>query len=285
MRDSLHANILKNKPDQWVIPYLYRSGDTALARQMAKNIVQSSVYDTAHPEQGRRWKHFDHNSMLINLYIDIFEEVLHDTALADQVRQRIRYLATTTHWDDMHRARLVARHLLPAGQPDLSSLGDYGQTLQQKSEPLITLSREIINTSAKADTASTIGELTIKLTLTLSRPMDRLYLRAPMAACFASHSQVSVVATTAENRNWIEVKSLDANLGSVAASPTDPVNCLDIYIEELPAGTHTLMYTVVTDRHGRFHLPAATVQCLAVSPANLGNPLLRAATTEMSITM
>ena len=91
MRDSLHANILKHKPDQWVIPYLYRSGDTALARQMAKNIVQSSVYDTAHPEQGRRWKHFDHNSMLINLYIDIFEEVLHDTALADQVRQRIRY--------------------------------------------------------------------------------------------------------------------------------------------------------------------------------------------------
>ena len=45
------------------------------------------------------------------------------------------------------------------------------------------------------------------------------------------------------------------------------------------------MYTVVTDRHGRFHLPAATVQCLAVSPADLGNPLLRAATTEMSITM
>ncbi|MBQ5974732.1 MAG: hypothetical protein IJL48_03380 [Bacteroidales bacterium] len=285
MRDSLHANILKNKPDQWVIPYLYRSGDTALALQMAKNIVQSSVYDSAHPEQGRRWKHFDHNSMLINLYIDIFEEVLHDTALADQVRQRIRYLAPTTHWDDMHRARLVARHLLPAEQPALSSLGDFGQTLQQKSEPLITLSREIINTSAKADTASTIGELTIKLTLTLSRPMDRLYLRAPMAACFASHSEVTVVATTAENRNWIEVKSLDANLGSVAASPSEPVNCLDIYIEELPAGTHTLMYTVVTDRHGRFHLPAATVQCLAVSPADLGNPLLRAATTEMSITM
>ena len=48
---------------------------------------------------------------------------------------------------------------------------------------------------------------------------------------------------------------------------------------------NTLMYTVVTDRHGRFHLPAATVQCLAVSPADLGNPLLRAATTEMSITM
>ena len=285
MRDSLHANILKHKPDQWVIPYLYRSGDTALARQMAKNIVQSSVYDPAHPEQGRRWKHFDHNSMLINLYIDIFEEVLHDTALADQVRQRIRYLAPTTHWDDMHRARLVARQLLPAGQPDLSSLGDYDQPLQQKAEPLITLSREIINTSAKADTTSTIGELTIRLTLTLSRPMDRLYLRAPMAACFASHSEVSVVATTAENRNWIEVKSLDANLGSVAASPTDPVDCLDIYIEELPAGTHTLMYTVVTDRHGRFHLPAATVQCLAVSPADLGNPLLRAATTEMSITM
>ena len=285
MRDSLHANILKNKPDQWVIPYLYRSGDTALARQMAKNIVQSSVYDPAHPEQGRRWKHFDHNSMLINLYIDIFEEVLHDTALADQVRQRIRYLAPTTHWDDMHRARLVARQLLPAGQPTLSSLGDYDQPLQQKAEPLITLSREIINTSAKADTTSTIGELTIKLTLTLSRPMDRLYLRAPMAACFASHSQVSVVATTAENRNWIEVKSLDANLGSVAASPSEPVNCLDLYIKELPAGTHTLMYTVVTDRHGRFHLPAATVQCLAVSPTDLGNPLLRAATTETSITM
>ena len=285
MRDSLHVNILKNKPDQWVIPYLYRSGDTALARQMAKNIVQSSVYDPAHPELGRRWKHFDHNSMLINLYIDIFEEVLHDTALADQVRQRIRYLAPTTHWDDMHRARLVARQLLPAGQPTLSSLGDYDQPLQQKAEPLITLSREIINTSAKADTTSTIGELTIKLTLTLIRPMDRLYLRAPMAACFASHSQVCVVATTAENRNWIEVKSLDANLGSVAATPSEPVNCLDLYIKELPAGTHTLMYTVVTDRHGRFHLPAATVQCLAVSPADLGNPLLRAATTETTITM
>ncbi|MBR5352686.1 MAG: hypothetical protein IK126_03155 [Bacteroidales bacterium] len=285
MRDSLHANILKNKPDQWVIPYLYRSGDTALARQMAKNIVQSSVYDTAHPEQGRRWKYFDHNSLLINLYIDIFEEVLHDTALADQVRQRIRYIAPTTHWDDMHRARLVARHLLPTEQPALSSLGNPDQTPLQNAEPLITLNREIINTSDKADTTSTIGELTIKLTLTLSRPMDRLYLRAPMAACFASHSQVSVVATTAENRNWIEVKSLDANLGSVAASPSEPVNCLDIYIKELPAGTHTLMYTVVTDRQGRFHLPAATVQCLAVSPANLGNPLLRAATTETSITL
>ena len=89
----------------------------------------------------------------------------------------------------------------------------------------------------------------------------------------------------AGSRNWIEVKSLDANLGSVAASSSEPVNCLDIYIEELSAGTHTLMYTVVTDRHGHFHLPAATVQCLAVSPADLGNPLLRAATPETSITM
>lgn len=278
MRDSLHANILKKNPDSWVIPYLYHSGDTALARQMAKNIVQSSVYDPAHPEQGRCWKYFDHNSLLINLYIDIFEEVLHDTALADQVRQRIRYLAPTTHWDDMHRARLVARHLLPAVQPTLSSLGDDDQTSLQKTEPLITLSREIIDMSADSDTASTIGELAIKLTLILSRPMDRLYLRAPMAACFASHSEVSVVSSTAENKKWIEVKSLDANLGSVAASPSEPVNCLDIYIKELPTGTHTLMYTVVTDRHGRFHLPPATVQCLAVSPSDLGNPLLRAAT-------
>ena len=82
--------------------------------------------------------------MLINLYIDIFEEVLHDTAIADQVRLRIRYLAPTTHWDDMHRARLVARHLLPASQPTLSSLGNHDLTPLQKSEPLITLSREII---------------------------------------------------------------------------------------------------------------------------------------------
>ena len=115
--------------------------------------------------------------------------------------------------------------------------------------------------------------------------MDRLYLRAPMAACFASHSKVSVVATTAENRNWIEVKNLDANLGSVAASSSDPVNCIDIYIKELPAGTHTLMYTVVTDRLGRFLLPAATVQCLAVNPSDLDNPALRAATPSETLKM
>ena len=80
------------------------------------------------------------------------------------------------------------------------------------------------------------------------------------------------------NTAEISTKSIDSRLGSVATQFAGAADCLDIYIKRLPAGTHTLEYTVTTDRTGRFLLPPATVQCLAIPWNENQKGLLQAST-------
>ncbi len=271
MRDSLYANI-KRKPDQSDILLLHRHGDTALAHKLAENIVQSSVYDAQRPELGRYWIGYGITEETLLEYIDIFEKVLCDTILADQVRQRIRYLAPTKVWYGTEKARLTS-HGMVRNLDCTKELADSH----------ITLTREVRTTDNADSGDSPYGQCTIRLTVTIDRPMSHLYLRSPYAACFASHGEVRFVASSTEKLNNISVKSVDARLGSVATQFVGAPDCLDIYIKELPAGTHTLEYTVTTDRTGRFHLPPATVQCLALPWHEAKKGLLQAATEAETI--
>ena len=267
MRDSLYAVLKRNNPDSWDILTIYRQGDTALANQLAHDIVQASVYDTLHPERGRHWMFTDHSPDCLLNYIEVFEEVLHDTFLANQVRQRIRYLAPT----------------LNTGNARLAALGylNHPEYATDRREANITLSRRVIPT--KNDEASPHGHYTIQLTITLDRPMSHLYLRSPHAACFSSHGEARLISSTAGKTGYISIKELDAQIGSVATQFAGPSNCLDIYIELLPAGTHTVEYTVTADRTGRFLLPAATVQCLAAPWSEARKGVLQASTLAETI--
>ena len=268
MCDSLYAVLKRNNPDSWDILTIYRQGDTALANQLAQDIVQASVFDTLHPERGRHWMFTDHSPDCLLNYIEVFEEVLHDTLLANQVRQRIRYLAPT----------------LNTGNARLAALGylNHPEYATDRREANITLSRQIIPT--KNDEASPHGHYTIRLTITLDRPMSHLYLRSPHAACFSSHGEARLISSTAGRTDYISLKELDAQIGSVATQFAGPSNCLDIYIKLLPAGTHTVEYTVTADRTGRFHIPAATVQCLATPWGEAKKGVLQAATPAETIT-
>lgn len=282
MRDSLYANLLAKGPDRWDILLLHRCGDTAVAQRMARDILQNSHYDPTHPEAGRYWGTADHNGPQLVNYIAILEEVLHDTLSANQVRQRINYLAPTTYWSDMNRATLVSHHLLPPGQPPLNSLPPADAERVQQGQPLITLSREIVDLS-EATSAHTAGQYTVRLTLTLSRPMDHLLLRSPSAACFAHHDDAVLIATAGGHGDRDKPKTFDANLSTVDLHPAEPANCVDIYLNRLPAGTYLIEYTVGTDRSGRFLLPPATVECIAVCPKDLNDPRVHAATSPAVI--
>lgn len=271
MRDSLYANI-KQKPDQSDILLFHRHGDTALAHKLAGNIVQSSVYDAQRPELGRYWKDYDSSAETLLEYIDIFEEVLRDTTLADQVRQRVRYLAPTKVWYGTNKARLTGQGL--TRNPDCT---------KELANSHIILTREVKPT-VKADSGnSPYGQYTIRLTITLDRPMSHLYIRSPYAACFLSHGDVRFVASSTESLYNIDVELADARLGSVATQFVGAPNSLDIYIMSLPSGTHTLEYTVTADRTGRFHLPPATVQCLALPWNEAKKGLLQASTEPETI--
>jgi hypothetical protein len=232
--------------------------------------VQASVYDTLHPELGRQWIAVDNSPDCLLNYIDVFEEVLHDTLLADQVRQRIRYLAPTMIWYNTGKARLAAHGFL--GLPDYA-------TARRKAN--ITLSRQILPT--QKDESTPHGQYTIRLTITLDRPMSHLYLRSPHAACFSSHSDIRIFSASEERTLKISYKAVDTHIGSVATQFAGPSNCLDIYIERLPAGTHTVEYTVTADRTGRFHLPSATVQCLAAPWIEAKKGVLQASTPAETI--
>jgi hypothetical protein len=268
MRDSLYAVLKRNNPDSWDILTIYRQGDTALANQLAQDIVQASVFDTLHPERWRHWLLTDHSPDCLLNYIEVFEEVLHDTLLANQVRQRIRYLAPT----------------LNTGNARLAALGylNHPEYATDRREANITLSRQLIPT--KNDEASPHGHYTIRLTITLDRPMSHLYLRSPHAACFSSHGEARLTSLTAGRTDYISLKELDAQIGSVATQFAGPSNCLDIYIERLPTGTHTVEYTVTVDRTGRFHLPAATVQCLAAPWSEAKKGVLQASSPAETLT-
>ncbi len=268
MRDSLYAVLKRNNPDSWDILTIYRQGDTALALQLAQNIVQASVFDTLHPERGRHWLFTDHSPDCLLNYIEVFEEVLHDTLLANQVRQRIRYLAPT----------------LNTGNARLAALGylNHPEYATDRREANITLSRQLIPT--KNNEASPHGHYTIRLTITLDRPMSHLYLRSPHAACFSSHGEARLISSTAGRTDYISLKELDAQIGSVATQFAGPSNCLDIYIKLLPAGTHTVEYTVTADRSGSFLLPAATVQCMATPWGEAKKGVLQAAAPAETIT-
>ena len=270
MRDSLYAVLKRKSPDQWVILTIYRHGDTALARQLAQRIVQASVYDTLHSERGRQWKAVDNSPDCLLNYIAVFEEVLHDTLLAEQVRQRIRHLAPTMIWYNTGKARLAAHGFL--NHPDYASV---------RREANITLSRQLI--PIKNDENSPFGQYTIRLTITLDRPMSHLYLRSPHAACFTSHGELHIFSASEDKTKFISHKALDAQLGSVATQFAGPSNCLDIYIQHLPTGTHTVEYTVNANRAGLFHLPAASAQCLATPWSEAKKGVLQAATPAETI--
>ena len=272
MRDSLYANIRSNNPDQWDILLLNRHGDTALARKMARAIVQSSSYDSNHPEQGRRWNATDNSASALLNYIDIFEEVLHDTILADQVRQRVRYLLPTTVWNGDNRARLTSRGLIR--DPQWYKKQDPGN---------VTLTREVIPHKNLTTSNTPYGQYTIRLTVNNERPLYNLYIRSPYAACFSSHGDVNVVYSSSEKTYAISTKTVDSRLGSIATQFVGAPDCLDIFIYNLPAGIHTLEYTVTADRTGRFHLPPATIQCLALPWHEAKKGLLQAATPAETI--
>ena len=267
MRDSLFANMLK-KPEKWDIQVFYRHGDTALARKMARNIVQSSAYDPNHPERGRHWKDIGNSATAQLDHIDIFEEVLHDTVLADQVRQRIRYLLPTNVWYGTNRARLISRGFIRDPH-----------WYKEHVDNSIVLVREIKSLEEPASPDSPYGEYMITLTVTLDRPVNHLHIRSPHAACFSSHSTVSFIASSSAKFTDIQVKDVaDSRIGTAAKQFAGKPDCLDIFIYSLPAGTHKLMYTVTTDRTGRFHLPPATVQCLALPWQESKKGLLQAST-------
>ena len=282
MHDSLYANLLAKGPDMWDILLLHRCGDTAVARRMARDILQSSHYDPAHPEAGRYWGTADHNGPQLVNYIAILEEVLHDTLSANQVRQRINYLAPTTYWPDMDRATLVSHHLLPPGLTPLNSLPPTAAVRGQQAQPLITLSREIVDMT-DATASATVGQYAVRLTLTLSRPMDHLLLRSPSAACFAHHDDPVLIVTAGGHGDRDVPKTFDANLSTVDLHPAEPANCMDIYLNHLPAGTYLIEYSVGADRSGRFLLPPATVECIAVCPKDLNDPRVHAATSSAFI--
>ena len=273
MRDSLYKRVMEQNPAQGDILLLHRHGDTALARQLARNLVQSSFYDPNHPEQGRQWKNSEYTAGLLLLYINIFEEVLHDTVLADQVRQRIHYLLPTTVWNAVDKARLTSNGYIRDPH-----------WYKQLPDGAVTLTRKVTPCKESASSASSFGQYTIQLQITLDRPMSHLFIRSPNAACFSSNSKVKVVASTTGNTAEINTKSIDSRLGSVAAQFAGAPDCLDIYIKRLPAGTHTLEYTVTTDRTGRFLLPPATVQCLAIPWNENQKGLLQASTPAETLT-
>lgn len=273
MRDSLFANMLK-KPEKWDIQVFYRHGDTALARKMVRNIVQSSAYDPNHPERGRHWKDIGNSATAQLDHIDIFEEVLHDTVLADQVRQRIRYLLPTNVWYGTNRARLISRGFIRDPH-----------WYKEHVDNIIMLVREIKSLEEPASPNSPYGEYMITLTVTLDRPVNHLHIRSPHAACFSSHSTVSFIASSSAKFTDIQVKDVaDSRIGTAAKQFAGKPDCLDIFIYSLPAGTHKLMYTVTTDRTGRFHLPPATVQCLALPWQESKKGLLQASTPAETLT-
>ena len=273
MRDSLYKRVVERNPSQWDILLLHRHGDTALSQQLAKNLVQSSFYDPDHPEQGRQWKNSEYTAGLLLLYINIFEEVLHDTVLADQVRQRIHYLLPTTVWNAVDKARLTSNGYIRDPH-----------WYKQLPDGAVTLTRKVTPCKASASSASPYAQYTIQLQITLDRPMSHLLIRSPNAACFSSNSKVKVVASTTGNTAAISIESLDSRLGTVATQFAGAPDCLDIYIKRLPAGTHTLEYTVTTDRTGRFLLPPATVQCLAIPWNETKKGLLQASTSAETLT-
>ena len=149
----------------------------------------------------------------------------------------------------------------------------------------IVLVREIKSLEEPASPDSPYGEYMITLTVTLDRPVNHLHIRSPHAACFSSHSTVSFIASSSAKFTDIQVKDVaDSRIGTAAKQFAGKPDCLDIFIYSLPAGTHKLMYTVTTDRTGRFHLPPATVQCLALPWQESKKGLLQASTPAETLT-
>ena len=188
------------------------------------------------------------------------------------MRQRVRYLLPTTVWNGDNRARLTSRGLIR--DPQWYKKQDPGN---------VTLTREVIPHKNLTTSNTPYGQYTIRLTVNNERPLYNLYIRSPYAACFSSHGDVNVVYSSSERTYAISTKTVDSRLGSIATQFVGAPDCLDIFIYNLPAGIHTLEYTVTADRTGRFHLPPATVQCLALPWHEAKKGLLQAATPAETI--